>query len=309
MNEASLHMFRTVLVPLDGSPLAEQALPWALSIARRAGATLDLVRGHALYASNEPVAAWGPYDPHYEDECQQLEQLYLDSTARWLSSVSPVPTCTTLLRDVPGLEGERILERIRTARPDLVVMTTHGRGRVGRFFLGSMADELVRQSGVPVLVLHPQSTVPGLLPEPVVESILVPLDGSALAEQVLKPAVNLARLLDARCSLLRVVEPPPPSPGGAKLAPAGAQPPEAQAYLERLAGPLRERGLQVQTRVVVSRHPDEAILEEARTCGNGLIALATHGRGGISRLLLGSVADTLIRGATCPVLVYRPKEP
>jgi nucleotide-binding universal stress UspA family protein len=297
-------MFRTVLVPLDGSPLAEQALPWALSIARRAGARLELVRGHALYALAEPAAAFAPYDPRSEAKCRQREQLYLDATARWLAGVRAVPTGTAVLGGVPGMHAEALLGRVRQTRPDLIVMTTHGRGRVGRFLLGSTADELVRRSEVPVLVLHPQEFAPELLPEPLVETVLVPLDGSPLAEQVLGQAADLARLLDAPLTLLRVEEPAPPSPAGGKLGCGNGR-----TYLERLAGPLREQGLAVRTRIVASRHPAEAILEEARACSSALIALATHGRGGASRALLGSVADALVRGAPCPVLVHCPRRP
>jgi nucleotide-binding universal stress UspA family protein len=298
-------MFSSILVPLDGSPLAEEALPWALSIARRAGAKLDLVRGHALYALTEPAATWGPYDPAYEAECQQREQLYLSSTARWLSTITPVPITTTLVRDVPGLDAEGILERVRAAPPDLIVLATHGRGSVGRFFLGSVADALIRQAGVPVLVLHTREEPARLLPEPHVDTVLVPLDGSALAEQVLAPAAALARLLEAHCVLLRVIEPPAEWTGGAQAS-AGGQEAAARQYLDRLAGPLREQGLRVQTRVAVSRHAAEAILEAARGLDHVLIALATHGRGGATRMLLGSVADSLVRGTSCPVLVYHP---
>jgi nucleotide-binding universal stress UspA family protein len=301
-------MFRTILVPLDGSPLAEGALPWALSIARRAGATIDLVRGHALYALREPAAAWAPYDPHSEAEARRLEQLYLAGTARWVSTVTPVPVTTSLVGGLPGVAAEGILQRVGTGKPNLIVLTTHGRGTVGRFFLGSVADELVRQSGVPVLVLHAAEQPAKLLPEPVVQTVLVTLDGSALAEQVLAPAADLARLLDTRCLLLRVIE-PPAEWTAAPSVPAGAREADAQQYLDRLAGPLREQGLRVQTRVRVSRHAAEVILEEARACGDVLLALATHGRGGLRRVLLGSVADALVRGTTSPVLVYRPSVP
>jgi len=120
----------------------------------------------------------------------------------------------------------------------------------------------------------------------------------------LEPALDLARLMEARCSLLRVVEsrssPADRAPGGP---PEEAQ---AEAYLERVAGRVREQGLQVRTRVVVARHASDAILEEAEAQASNLIALATHGRGGFKRLLLGSVADKLVRGASSPVLVYRP---
>jgi nucleotide-binding universal stress UspA family protein len=87
-------MFRTVFVPLDGSPFAEQALPWALSIARRAGAALQLVRVHVLYFLKEPVRDWVPSQPDRDAAWKEQEQHYLDATARWLTAVSPVPVTT-----------------------------------------------------------------------------------------------------------------------------------------------------------------------------------------------------------------------
>jgi len=286
-------MFRTILVPLDGSAFAEQALPWALSIARRAGATLDLVRGHVLYALNCPASAWGPYDPEMESECKQEEQLYLDSTARWLAAGSPVPMRTAV---VPGLEAGGILERAQDVKADLVVMTTHARGPLGRLFLGSMANEIVRHSAIPVLLIHSREPAPGLIPEPVPQRLLIPLDGSALAEQALDPATDLARLLEVPCCLLRAVG---PLDGSLPQA-------NATAYLGAIADRLREQDLAVEKHVIAGTNAAEAILEQASS--QDVIALATHGRGGLGRVLLGSVADQVIRSAPCPVLVYRPSE-
>jgi nucleotide-binding universal stress UspA family protein len=106
--------------------------------------------------------------------------------------------------------------------------------------------------------------------------------------------------------LLRVVE--SRSPPGDCWPSGPLEKTQAEAYLECIAGKIRETGLQVRTRGVVARHAAEAILEEAAAQASSLIALATHGRGGFKRLLLGSVADQLIRGAASPVLVYRPPE-
>jgi nucleotide-binding universal stress UspA family protein len=186
-------------------------------------------------------------------------------------------------------------------KADLVVMTTHARGPVARFFLGSMADELVRRSAVPVLLVPPGPEPTRLIPQPAPEHVVVPLDGSALAEEALGPAADLARLLKADCSLLRVVEPSP-----TQRVPEGRQEADAWAYLGRVAGRLHEQGLTVRVRVVSARHPAEAILEEARGLKNAVIALATHGRGGVRRMLLGSIADKVVRAACCPVFVYRP---
>jgi nucleotide-binding universal stress UspA family protein len=294
-------MFRTILVPLDGSPFAEQALPWALCLARRAGAVLDLVRGHVLYALTQPAAAWAPFDPAAEADCQQEERAYLDAVARRLAAAATVPIRKTL---VEGLETEGLLKRVQDGRADLVVMATHGRGPLGRFFFGSVADALVRGASVPVLLVRPRGAAPDLLPGPAVANVLVPLDGSRLAEQALGPAAELARLLLAPCTLLRVLGPfglaaGPAPPEGVRRAAAGA-------YLETVADRLRGRGVPVRTRVTLAAHPARAILSEGRAQEGTVIALATHGRGGLPRVLLGSVADKVLRATHGPVLVYRP---
>jgi nucleotide-binding universal stress UspA family protein len=285
-------VFRTLMVPLDRSPFAEQALPLALSIARRAGARLDLVSAQVLYAlTDDPNYGRLPFDPGADVECRKQEQLYLDATAKELVSVHSVPTTTAV---IDGLPADGLLERSGHDRADLIVMTTHGRGQVSRLFLGSVADELIRRSRVPLLLVRPVAEAASFAADPVFENILIPLDGSALAEQVLPPALELARLMEARVTLLRVVEYPS----------AHA---EAEAYLEPLARPARQQGLRVRTRVMVAAHAAEAILTEGEALTLNLIALATRGRGGLRRMLLGSVADKVIRGAVAPVLVYHPR--
>jgi nucleotide-binding universal stress UspA family protein len=290
-------MFRTIVILLDGSPFAEQALPWALHLARRAGASLELVRGHVLYALTQPAAAWAPFDPVAEADCKQEERAYLDAVAHRVADAAPVSITETL---VDGLETEGILQRVRDGRADLVVMATHGRGPLGRFFLGSVADVLVRETSVPVLLVRPHGA--GLDSGAAAEDVLVPLDGSPLAEQILGPAADLARLAGARCTLLRVL--PPATFSGRSAALEEVPHTRALAYLEAVAERLRGQGLSVQTRVVVAARPARAILREARE--GTVIALATHGRGGVPRVVLGSVADKVIRAAPGPVLVYRP---
>lgn len=301
-------MFRTILVPLDGSSFAEQALPHALGIVRRAGATLDLVHVHVLYVLEEHIVARYSYDPELDEEQKRKEQLYLEGTAKWLAAVSPVRVTEAV---VNGSDAEGILQHVQDGKADLIVMTTHGRGPLGRVFLGSVADELIRQATVPVLLIHPRDPAPGIVPEPLLEHVLVPLDGSALAESVLEPALDLMRLWEGRCTLLRVVE--------ANAAPTAGRPDRprpseeereaaARAYLDKIAERLRYEGVSVQTRVVVAPHAAPAILEEAQIQRCDFIALATHGRGGLRRMLLGSIADKVIRGSPLPVLAYRPTD-
>jgi nucleotide-binding universal stress UspA family protein len=120
-----------------------------------------------------------------------------------------------------------------------------------------------------------------------VRRVLVPLDGSALAKEALGPAVALGALMQAEYTLLQVVG-------------SGQDQAAARSSLERVAERLRERSLQVQARVAIYEHPAAAILDEAQAHRIDLIALATHGHGGLKRLVLGSVADKVVRGATRP---------
>jgi nucleotide-binding universal stress UspA family protein len=299
-------VYRSLLVPLDRSSFAERALPLALGIVRRANARLDLVEIHANYALEDPRAGWAPFDRQMDAEWKRQEQLYLDATAKWLASMSPVSITTAVL---PGSSADAefvadgILDRARVSGTDLIVVATHARGLLSHPGIGSVADELVRRAGVPVLVVPPGENAPGPVPEPAVNDVLIPLDGSPLAEQVLGPALELARLMEARCSLLRVVQPHSTAGRGAG---DPAEMTAAEQYLNGIAARLQRQGLQVRPRVLVARNAAEAILEEAAAQRDSVIALATHGRGGLNRLLMGSVASKVVRAAAAPALIYRP---
>ena len=162
-----------------------------------------------------------------------------------------------------------------------------------------------------MLLVRPQDPAPGIVPEPLLEHVLVPLDGSSLAERVLEPALDFVRLWEGRCTLLRVIEASPATTAGWPNRP---RPPEqeqevaAEAYLEKIAARLREEGTPVQMRIVVAPHAARAILDEAQTQRCDFIALATHGWGGLRRMLLGSVTDKVIRGSSLPALAYRPTD-
>jgi nucleotide-binding universal stress UspA family protein len=129
-------MYLSLLVPLDRSSFAEQALPLALSIARRANARMDLAEVHALYALENPTAGWGPFDPDEDAERKRQERLYLGATAKWLASASPVTVTVGVISGsaaLPAWVADGILERARAGQADLIVMATHGRGPLSRF--------------------------------------------------------------------------------------------------------------------------------------------------------------------------------
>jgi nucleotide-binding universal stress UspA family protein len=295
-------MYRCLLVPLDGSAFAEHALPFAASVARRAGATLQVVQAHvpvaSLYSGSELVA-----DFTLDATIRESEVAYLDGVAKRLMEKIPVRASRTL---VDGPIANAIHEQALAAGADLVVMATHGRGPLSRFWLGSVADTLIRRLPMPILLVRPQEETPNLTAEFTLHRILIPLDGSDLAEQILGPATELGSLTQAEYTLLRVVEPfvPPPHQLPGPLFDQLAR--EAQTYVDSVADRLRRRSMRVETRVVINRFAAAAILEEARVHATDLIALETHGRGGLARVLLGSAADKVVRGALTPVLVHRP---
>jgi nucleotide-binding universal stress UspA family protein len=310
-------MYRSILVPLDGSPFGEQALPLALALTRRAAAKLEVVHVHPTVA---PVYGEGARDVHnpLDDAHRRQEQTYLNGVVKRLTAAAPVQATTALL---DGSVPQRLHEEAVVRGADLVIMTTHGRGPLARAWLGSVGDVLLRQLPMPLLLLRPHDMEPKLTGEPLLKHILIPLDGSPLAEQILEPAVALGSLVEADYTLVRVTR--PMTVGGVELATPSPsifgqtlleqlktlheqEQADARDYLERVAERLRARSLRVQTRVVVHEKPAVAILDEIHKHPVDQVALATHGHGGLTRLFLGSVADKVVRAANVPVLVHRP---
>lgn len=299
---------KTILVALDGSPFSEHALPAALALAQRSGAALAIAHVHQM--STPAVALSGEllFDSTLDNLLCEEEQAYLDSMAARLAVALGRPVRATLL-DGPVIKA--LVRHAQAIDASTILLTTHGRGGIARAWLGSVADQLMRQSPVPVMVLHPQDTEPDLVATPVFRHILIPLDGSPLAEQAIPLALKLGRPMGARYTLLQVVAPMmrgyfvdglSTHPDTKALEQNWAM---AQSYLEKVAAPLREAGHVVNALAPVGQ-PAEAILRIASEQSADLIALTTRGHGGLARMLLGSVADKLVRGAKIPLLVYHP---
>jgi nucleotide-binding universal stress UspA family protein len=297
-----------ILVLLDGSSVAEQALPVAAELARRTGAALRLVHVHTPIAA-DPIHVEGlpVIDEHMRSLGRQHEQAYLEQVrGRLRSGVA----ASAALLDGPVATAVAAFASANTATH--IVMTTHGRGGLARAWLGSVADALVRVSQVPVLLVRPESgSVPGAF-----RRILVPLDGSAVAGTILEHAGALARLdTDSEVILLAVVQPIDsamwiPDMGFATSVVGDDVTAElerhARAYLNGVSRRLEASGVRVRTRVQVATAVSLAILDVARDEQADIIALTTHGRSGIRRLALGSVADKVVRGSHVPILLFRP---
>jgi nucleotide-binding universal stress UspA family protein len=296
---------RSILVPLDGSSVAEQALPVAIAVAERARCKIKLVLVHQPLVGIEP----GPAYTKMELAMEKANRDYLRSVvARYRERLGRTLTSAVL----EGPVAATLARYGRELSADLMVMTTHGRGGIRRAWLGSVADQLIRTSEVPILVVrtHDHDQMPSLS----LGEILVPLDGSPMAEAVLEPVVALARLWDAEISLIQVVppviltsDPMLPFPNGYSDQIMRMRREEAQDYIRDVAERLREAGVKASGVAVIGGGVAETLLDLARPERVGLMATATHGRGGVRRLVLGSVADKLVRGAEVPVLVVRPR--
>ena len=304
-------MYTSIVVPLDGSAFGKRALPVALALARRSDAAVHLVHAY------EPIvrAGGGPmYDTRLHDE--QRREMRNELTAL----AARVSQDTGLRVDAAVLDGPVVptLHRyLAGGSHDLVVMMTHGRGGLSRAWLGSVADGLVRSTPTPLLLVRPGAEWPNKLEEPLFCHVLVPLDGSAAADTVLDHAVSLSTPDETAYTLLTVVVPLPVL-AHVSLRPEAVadgadvddqlegQRVAAQRHLTAMAKELRESGALVDTRVVTHQWPAQGILDVADGQRVDSIALSTHGRGGVSRLLLGSVADKVVRGANVPVLIFRP---
>jgi len=306
-------MYRSLMVPLDGSAFGEYALPLALGIAQRAGARLELI--HICMPPLPSVFADGlvnptPVEPPLDLAGEQAHA-HLDQLADRLSQHWQVPISTVVRY---GPVADTLFNYAMESATDLVVMTTHGYGPLSRFWLGSVADKLMRRLPVPILLARPAEAPIDLLADihaPALQHILIPLDGSALAEEILRPAVALGTLMGTRYTLLQALDPlvaehiKPPYSVGLDRSMLAEIRERALAYLEQIADRLRAQSLQVQTKLVVAQ-PHIAILDYADDHAVDLIALATHGHGGVARMVLGSVADKVVRGADVPILLQRP---
>lgn len=300
--------FRSILVPVDGSAFAEQAIPTATAIAKRARSKIKLVLVHRPL---EPVIPLGLGRDYIDARLarQKSESEYVRALAARLREPMGRTFSTAMLK---GPVAQALGEYVKEISPDLVVMTTHGRGGLRRAWLGSVADELVRSLPIPILLLRPGETDPSTT-SPRFQKILVPLDGSRLAEAVLEPAAAFARLWGAEINLVRIVPPSAMSLGapldccsGYEDQPKDEREEAAQNYLDKVAQSLRQLGVRASGLAVIGSRVAETLLDLTRSDGVGLVAIATHGRGGVRRLVLGSVADKLVRAAEVPVLVYRP---
>jgi len=317
-------MFQRIIVPLDGSRCAERAIPVAATLARASQGSIVFLR---VVVPGHEIGSYGA-EPAVGVVPSQLE-INIAEADQYLSSVA------TIFRDyLTGIKIETEVETGKAASTilsaagfehgDLIVLCSHGETSLKRWIFNSIAVQAARHSPVPVLILNEHDTVHPLedLARPL--QVLVPLDGSTLAETALTPALQLMAALPlsgtSTLHLLRVVNDVPVFNGSMRGQAqvdtfiSKRECTEAQIYLDSVIKRLQEEALgktqlSLTTSVIVSPDVPGTIIRQAEEEHCDLIALATHGRSALMRALMGSVTERVIGHTKLPLLVTRPQEP
>jgi len=319
-------MFQRILVPLDGSPRAELALPMAVQIARASSGSVVLLR-----VVSPPIDYGGglAQAPLLTEQVLETELAmasgYLDRVAKARELTGIVTTTDAMF----GLPAQAILAEAESEAVDLIVMCTHGHSGFTRWALGSVTQKVARHSPVPVLVLRAGVPLPPVSRAETPRSIsaLVALDGSSLAETALAPAAHLVAALAAPAQgalhLMQVVKVFPTSAEEGFVSQLNQDSlKRAEAYLaavkEQAQETCQDLKLSITWSVALDADVADAIIgtaeygkqvEGARGFGGSdLIAMSTHGRGGLERWVMGSMTERVLGATRLPMLIVRPQK-
>jgi nucleotide-binding universal stress UspA family protein len=287
-------MYTKILVPLDGSSLAEQILPYV-----RLLAAADDIPVELLWVNDPEVAQW---------PARSGKEYLRQAAVKYLPAIKRVAA-----NEADGKPAPMIVGRAAAEANCLIAMATHGMSGMRRWLIGSVASKVTQLAQSPLLLVHPtEDADPAASAE--IKSIFVPLDGSGLAEKALPHAIGLTKTFDASLQLLRVYD----LPSGAYVVADGmiaqgasqvgaALRSEVESYLEGKVESLRAGGLAQVIGTALAGDAASEIIDLAAKTARSLIVMSTHGRSGIGRWLIGSVAEKVIQHARAPVLMIRSR--
>jgi nucleotide-binding universal stress UspA family protein len=295
----------SVLAPLDGSYLAEHAIPYGKAVAGPRGRLILLEVVHGP----EPIRGLlgdTIVDAQHAGEVFDIEARtrLADAAERWKPVVGEVQIETR-----QGNPTAQIIAFAEEQHCNYIAMASHGKGALHRLAFGSVTDEVARTSPVPVLIVHPKSEKPTIEAK-VIKRMILPMDGSKLAEAALPVAIDLGKRLNLPAVVVRAITPEAIAtmyPGTEAFYAADVyddiitqQEKEAKAEVEAEAAKLVQAGVEAKPRVLIGSAVDaiENIVEPG-----DIVVMTSHGRTGIKRLVLGSVAEQLIRSAIAPVVL------
>lgn len=294
------------MAPTDGTGFDREAIAVATKLSNAPGAQLKIVRVHSA-----PMVFTGPDMVDYPREAIEREREWESSRLDALAAECAEATCadvsSTLLE---GPVADALARYAKENRVDLIVISSHGRAGIARVTLGSVTDALIRNTNIPVFVVK---RAPSYLAERETRPfrrILVPLDGSKLAEEIIPQVIELAKKNESEIVLLHVLV---PATYSQKQIEDAALPwwendvDVAQTYLGEQAERIRAAGVPASIEITIGEDAADGITRSASRLRSDLIAIATRGRGGFSRLIRGSVADKVVRAARQSLLVVNPQ--
>jgi nucleotide-binding universal stress UspA family protein len=325
-----------ILVPLDGSKLSETILGRVAQLAEATDSEVILLSVveepriggtwlEALATVDETTGEFGMAGTSYLRRAQlqsdavtetrdQAMERAIGTSEEYLGQVAAAfPSLKITTRAVHGDDPVTEIMAVSQAEDiDLIAMSTRGHSGLGRWVYGSNADKLLHSTSIPLLLLRPGEDRDEPLEKKPIDTLLVPLDGSALAESSMPHVEALAKSMGLKISLVQVITTPTMAYPATE---SYAFDPQMAANLERAAaGYLKERqteleqkGLQVET-TVKNGYPAAHIIDLAAESEGRLIVMSTHGRSGLGRWIMGSVADRVLRASFSPVLLIRPQE-
>ncbi|HMF49550.1 MAG TPA: universal stress protein [Candidatus Saccharimonadales bacterium] len=301
-------MYSKILVPLDGSKAAEKVLPYARHLAGKFNTAVELlaVIDIAEMASHMAAEKTRHLDTLIEDGVRSSEA-YLRKVANSFSGAGI--KCTV----EKGRAEDVIIERGTADPGTLITMATHGRSGLNRFLLGSIAEKVLRGTANPLLIVRAteEAKAEG---DAGFKTVIVPLDGSELAESVLPTVAELAKTLGLEVALFRAYHIPYNAYAGDEGLYAvdyddliaGVRD-EANEYLEKKVADMKKLGVEKVSGLSKEGFAGDEIIGLGRKTPAGLIAMSSHGRSGVQRLVLGSVTETVVRHTSDPVLVVRAR--
>ena len=300
-------MLSKIVIPMDGSDLSEQIIPYCAALSKGLGSSMTLL--HVIDTDLLPDTA----ELHHKVNLDQLVEQERTHAQDYLHMVQ------ARLKDhgieantevTAGAPAETIVSMAQKEGADLIAMSTHGRSGLARWRMGSVTDKVLHTATVPLLIFRPRDVA---TPDDVqLSSVILPLDGSTLAAQAVPLATSVATALKLKVKPIRMVSTrsfaftDPYPTGGAEMAVPVVEAAEndAKDYLNKTAEELRGNGLEVETHFMFGE-PASQIIELAHETTGSLIVMSTHGRSGLGRFVMGSVADKVLRGSGSPVLVVR----
>jgi nucleotide-binding universal stress UspA family protein len=299
-------MFTRMLIPLDGSPAAEKVLPYARAMGGALKIPVELLAAVDIgEMATHMTPGKAPFLDTMIGDAERASGEYLKTIAARAAGVQIISTVSR------GRAEDVIIEKAAADKNTLIAMATHGRSGLNRWMLGSITEKVLRGCENPLLVVRASEAIDAA-EKAALKTVIVPLDGSDVAERVLPAVVDLARSMNLELILFRAYNLPYSVYSGTDGYSAidfeeltSSLRDEAAQYLERKSEELKKQGLPKVSHVVKEGLSADQIIAFGRATPDNLIAMCSHGRSGVKRWVLGSVTETVVRHSEDPVLVIR----